>query len=244
AVLDRLPLKARPRIEAGSSRPLESRSRPRPNPGVDLLIEQARGHAPDDRLVVLVLGAATDVASALLVDPTWADRVEIVAIGFDRWPEGGDPWNVKNDVAAWQVLLGSRAPIVVGDIAVTRRHLKMDAAQANALLSDRGEAGRSLSTLLQGWLATHGDEAAAETGDRSIVPVWDEVAVAYLLGLVETKTHPRPALRADGTFDHERPRGTITWVSTIDADRLWADLGRRLERAGRRDRPGSPAGRL
>ena len=91
---------------AGSSRPLEGDT-PRPTPGVEFLIDQARGRSADDRLVVVVLGAATDVASALLIDPTLADRITIVAMGFDGWPEGRDPWNVKNDVRAWRVLLES-----------------------------------------------------------------------------------------------------------------------------------------
>src|SRR5438874_103672 len=97
-----------------------------------------RGAGPADRPAVVlttacgveVVGAATDVASALLVEPTWAERVSIVAMGFEGWPAGGDPWNVKNDVKAWQVLLDSRAPIVVGDSTVTKRDLLMTPARA------------------------------------------------------------------------------------------------------------------
>ncbi len=46
--------------------------------------------ASDDRLAVLAIGAATDLASALLLDPTITERLEIVAMGFDGWPGGND----------------------------------------------------------------------------------------------------------------------------------------------------------
>ena len=68
----------------------------------------------------MVIGAATDVASALVTDPTWGDRVAIVAMAFDGYPKGGDPWNVKNDPIAWRILLDSRAASVTASgIAVS-----------------------------------------------------------------------------------------------------------------------------
>src|SRR5262249_51524215 len=140
AVLDRLPLRERPPVLAGSSHPLSAPGRPEPNPGVDFLMARAREHSASDRLVVLIIGAPTDVASALLIDPTLADRVEIVAMAFDSWPRGGDPFNVRNDVRAWQVVLASRAPLAVGDVAATRRELAMTREKARALLGDRGPA--------------------------------------------------------------------------------------------------------
>jgi purine nucleosidase len=237
AWLDRLPSATRPRIVAGSSRPLEDGGDrpggpgpgpgPDPDPGVALLIEQARGHTAERRLDVLVIGAATDVALALRTDPTLADRIAIVAMGFYGWPEGGDPWNVKNDVRAWQVVLGSRVPVAIGDDAVCRRDLRMTPTRARRVLGGRGDA---LSALLDDWLARNGELALKLTGAPDAVPIWDEVAVAFLLGLTRQETRPRPQLRDDLTFDHARTQGTITWVTAIDADRLWADLAAGLAR--------------
>jgi inosine-uridine nucleoside N-ribohydrolase len=229
-VLSRLALGSRPPVLAGSSNPLEGRDRPRDNKGVRFLIDQAASYTSDHRLIIVVIGAATDVASALLIDPTWADRVSVVAMGFDRWPEGGDPWNVKNDVKAWQVVLASRAPIVVGDSAVSRRHLLITPARAHDLLDRTGAVGY-LAGLLDTWLEKNGKLAQAITGDAHTWPIWDEVTVAYLLGLAKTETHPRPSLRDDLSFDHKRPEGSITWVTAIDEQRLWQDLARKLSGA-------------
>jgi purine nucleosidase len=230
-VLAQLHFQPVPPVIAGSSEPLGDKTKPRLNPGVTFLLDQARGHSADDRLVVLIIGAATDVASALLADPTLADRITIVAMGFDGWPEGKDPWNVKNDVRAWQVVLESKAPIVVGDATVTKRRLQMTPEKARALFRGDAAAGSFLATSLEAWLGENGKIAESVTGSPASWPIWDEVVTAYLLGLTKTETHPRPALRDDLTFDHAAARGTITWITEIDTDRLWADLVAKLGRA-------------
>lgn len=230
-VLDRLNLKARPPVFAGSSVPLKAESRPLGNRGVDFVIEQSRNHSSKDRLVVLVIGAATDVASALRSDPKIADRIEVVAMGFSGWPEGGDPWNVKNDVKAWRVLIESPVPIVVGDAAVTRRDLAMTPAEARRRFGGRGEAGEFLVKRLETWLAENSKMAEEASGAKGTWPIWDEVVVAYLLGMTKHDSRPRPRLRDGMIFDRSSPRGTIVWITAIDSERLWTDLAARLDRA-------------
>jgi purine nucleosidase len=233
-VLTHLPVKTRPPVIAGSSVPLADAARPLPNPGVEFILRESRGFSRERRLPVLVIGAATDAASALLTDASLGNRIEIIAMGFNRWPEGTDPWNVKNDPKAWQALLRSRAPIVVGDADVTRRDLRMDRAQAKALFEARGAPGRYLSGLFTRWLDEHAELCKNETGNANAWPVWDQVTVAYLMGLTRQDVHPRPDMGEDMKFIHppagERGR-TITWITRIDADRLWCDFTGKLDAA-------------
>lgn len=238
-VLDHLLLQTRPPVIAGSSKALSHKSTPLSNPGVDFILETSGAYTPSQRLTVVVIGAATDVASALLLDPGLAERIEIIAMGFNQWPGGTDPFNVKNDIAAWQVLLESRAPIVVGDTTVTARHLRMTREGAQARFASGGVPGRYLTDLLLSWINTKGDLCAAVAGDRFSWPLWDEVTVADLLGFTQSEVYPRPTLRDDMTFAHSArapaasrlpPAERITWITTIDADRLWEDLRRKLDR--------------
>jgi inosine-uridine nucleoside N-ribohydrolase len=204
-------------------------AKPLPNPGVELLIEQAKGRTAENRLTVVVIGAATDVASALVTDPTWADRVAIVAMAFDGYPRGGDPWNVKNDPIAWRILLDSRAPIVVGDTDITRRALRMTPDRAHTLLARLPDPAKDLVARFDLWIAQNAKLAQSNTGSPIVWPIWDEVTVAYLLGMAKTETRPRPRLRDDLTFDLDNPRGTIEWVTAIDEGRLWNDLVAKLK---------------
>jgi inosine-uridine nucleoside N-ribohydrolase len=230
-VLAHVPLATKPPVFAGSSDPLLDRKHSRDNAGVEFLRDQARSHPPRERLVVLLIGPATDVASALLLEPALAERIEVVAMAFDGWPDGGDPWNVKHDLAAWQVLIESRVPIVVGDVAVTTRSLILTRQQSQARFANKGEAGAYLEKLLIDRLDRDPATAKALSGSPDAWPIWDEVASAHLLGLTKTETHPRPALRDDMTFGHPRTQGTIEWITSIDSAKLWDDLERKLERA-------------
>lgn len=231
-VLDHLTLRSRPPVIAGSSVPLGSRT-PLQNPGVDRILSESHGFTANHRLTVIVIGAATDTASAILLDPTIAARIQIVAMAFKRWPEGGDDFNVVNDPIAWQILLDSGAPIVIGDSAVTQRDLLMTAKHAHAALDESGASGHYLAGLLDHWLATQRQIVVQVTGRTDSWPVWDEVTVAYLLGMSRSQVHPRPKLRPDLSFDTSAKDGAtknsvVTWVTAIDTERLLADLARKL----------------
>ena len=234
-VLDHLPLPKRPPVIAGSSDPLRAKAELRLGLGVDFILRESRGFNRARPLTVLVIGAATDLASALLIDPSLAERIEIIAMAFSKWPEGDDSFNVKNDVKAWQVLLESPAPIVIADGAVALEHLRMTRERVQSLFEDLGKPGRYLAGLLVGWLERQSDLVQMLTGDRSSWPVWDEATVAYLLGLTKSEVHPRPRLRDDLKFEHapaEQSSGpTIRWVTWINSEKLWENFGRKLDQA-------------
>jgi purine nucleosidase len=231
-VLDRMPLRAHPVVIPGSNVPLRSRT-PIRNAGVERIISESRTFKTDHRLTVLVIGAATDVASALLTEPSLAKRIEIVAMGFSEWPKGGDHFNIANDPIAWQVILDSDVPVTIGDETVTLRDLNMTSSRAHTILDPAGDPGQYLAGLLDEWLAKNPKLAAQVTGDEKLWGVWDEVAVAHMLGMTKTEQHARPKLHADLSFDQSAKHGTITWVTAIEGERLWADLADRLQQAQR-----------
>ena len=230
-LMSKLPERFRVPVIAGLSKPLASTVVPSMSPGVEFLHEAAKGRGADNRLTVVVIGAATDVAAALLIDPTWADRITVVAMGFDNYPNGGDPWNVKNDPIAWRVLLGSNAPIVVGDTDVTRKTLRMTPDRAHTLLALLPEPGGLLLGRFDSFMAHNAKLAQRETGSTIAWPIWDSVVPAVLFGAAKVETRPRPRLKDDLGFDLDSPRGTIDWVTAIDDGKLWSDLVAKIRAA-------------
>ncbi len=226
AVLDRLPGGARVDVVPGSSVPLPDGRSPLMNAGVERIIEEAR-QSESERLRLLAIGAATDVASALLAAPDIADRVEIVAMGFQGHDLGGDEWNVKNDPFAWRVILGAQTPLTVGDATVCKQFLCLTPAEASVRPGDKGDIGRFLSDILDGWIAGNGEIARLMTGRPDTWPVWDEIVVAHLLGLTRCVSSQRPELLSDLSFRYGEDRGTMQWVEHVDVERLWSDLADR-----------------
>jgi purine nucleosidase len=230
-VLDHMGVSEPPPVIAGSSVPLAATGMPVESEAVSLLLREAQSFSPERRLAVLVIGCATDVASALMLHPTVAERIEVVAMGFNGWPEGGDLWNVKNDVPAWQTLLASPVPITVGDVAVCLRHMILTRAAARELLAPAGEAGRYLLSIMEEYLDREPDEATRMTGRPDAWPVWDLVTAAHLLGLTRTATYHRPRLREDMSFEHQVGAGEIRWITHVDEHRLWEEFARRVSEA-------------
>lgn len=221
-VLRHMNVTSPPPVVAGAAGPMADASTPIESEGSTLIRRVAADFSPERRLAVLVIGTATDVASALLLDPTLADRIEVVAMGFDGWPGGGDPFNVKNDVRAWQSLLASGAPLTVGPIDACVRHLTLTRAAAREMLSETGAPGRFLLSGLERFLDQSADHARTATGRPDAWPVWDLIAVAHLLELTRAEIHPRPRLRDDITFEHTgRASGEITWITAVEEGRLW-----------------------
>jgi len=229
-VLAKMPVTKVPPVFAGSSLALKDDSKAYYNEGVKFLIDQSRGFDKKNRLTVLNIGAATDTASALLMDPTLGDRIEIIAMGFIAYPEGGDEWNVKNDPIAWRVLLNSSAPILVGDATVTKRDLAMNVKRAKEVFVGGGAAGNYLVALLDDWGKKHPD--LVKDGNWFIR---DHVVLAHMMKLTTFDVNERPRLESDLKFSFSAPSvgtyPTINWIKSIDAPKVWDDFNAKLKAA-------------
>jgi inosine-uridine nucleoside N-ribohydrolase len=231
-VFERLGAGPLPPIFAGSRVALAER-RPLGNAGVNFIRKAARSHSAENRLVIITIGATTDVASAFLADPQLGERVEILTMGFDSWPRGGDPWNIKNDPLAYQVILDSGAPITIGSTSVTHQYLELDDQGAARMLEGHGPFAEWLNSLFQDWVTNHAALVAQVVQPRHWV-IWDSVVAAQLLGFTMTERHPRPALNlSDLTFSFPKTQKTVNWITSIDSGKMWPDFVRRLDEASK-----------
>jgi inosine-uridine nucleoside N-ribohydrolase len=215
-------------VIAGSDAPLQNARSARDNAGVELLLRVSRQYSPSHRLVVLSTGAATDVASAIVEDPSIADRVRLVAMGFTDWPRGGPEFNITNDPLAWQVILASNVPLVVGSAEATKRALRMTSRDAAALMRPHGAIGEYLFTMFDSWVATNPELVAKMVSPGTWV-IWDEVVVAYVLGLAAGDDVARPRLEPDLSFSHPKTSERITWITQIESDRVWRDFTHKID---------------
>ena len=219
-------------VVAGSPEPLQDAKTPRENAGVDLLLRLSGDFSKSRRLIVFAIGASTDVASAILKDPSIANRITVVAMGFIDWPNGGDFFNVKNDPLAWQVILNSDVPLVIGSGTAGKRGLKLTRAEAAALMRSHGPTGEYLYSLFDDWLTREPKLVAQVVAPEAWI-IWDEVVVAYALGLARGREVPRPQLQPDLSFSHPDTTKRITWLDEVDTEKLWRDFTRKIDSRAR-----------
>ena len=221
-VENRLGMSSHPALVEGGSLPLQNSKTPRTSPAVRFLVETSRRFTRDNRLTVLMIGAATDVASAILTDPTFVDRVRVVQMGFPD-EKGGEEFNIANDVHAVQAILDSKVPLVIGPGNVCRASLSLSLDQARAMLASRGAIGAWLWEEYQAWYYREVKPLRVDDFSKPWV-IWDNIALAYVLGMTEQHPLPRPGMRDDMSFVPGSTDRTVTWITDVDEERMWADF--------------------
>ena len=161
----------------GSRTYLPDEKTPVDSPAARHLCELAMTYSVEKPLYVVAIGAITNVASALLLEPRIADRIVLVWLGghFDTWPDTRE-FNLFQDVAGARVVFGCGCPLVqlpcmgvVSSFYVTGPELRTWLSGKNALcdylVSPHGRGGRILcggASLEPRDLGCDGSRVAAE----------------------------------------------------------------------------------
>jgi len=221
-VENRMGMRGHPPLIEGGSEPLQKSVTGKRSPAVDFLIKTSRKFSKEKRLTVLMIGAATDVASAILIEPSIVDRIRVVQMGFTN-EQGGDEFNIANDVHAVQAILNSSVPLVIGPGDVCRASLSLTFEQARKMLEKRGAIGSWLWEEWQAWYFRVVKPLRVNDFSKSWV-IWDDIALAYVLGLTTQHNSARPRMLDNMKFENVRTDREVTWITDVDEDRLWADF--------------------
>ena len=224
-ILNLLRLAGRRDLEAvtfrGSERYLPSETEAVDSPAARALIAEAMAHTPEAPLYVVAIGAITNVASAVLLEPAIRERIVIVWLGGHsfEWPNT-EEFNMRQDVAAARVVFGCGAAVVqlpcmgvVSSFTTTGPELKEHLAGKNALCD---------------YLVRHTCEEVAAYNTDGIWSrvIWDVTAVGWLMGgdLMEDRIVPSPIPQYDHHYSHDPSRHPAKYVWYINRDALMRDL--------------------
>jgi purine nucleosidase len=183
---------------------------PRDSAAARFIIDEARKTPDDRKLVVVCIGASTNLASALKLAPDIAPRIRAYVMGF-RYDATKGAWNksefnIRRDLNAADHLL---------DCEGLELHV-MDANVSLALTFDRDDAfGRQAQMgALGAYLTARWKEHCPDATTRVM---WD-------LALVQALLHPEWAKEREvETPPENRPRKV--WVyESIDAPKMRADF--------------------
>ena len=191
------------------------------------LVARALTYSPAKPLYVLAIGAITNVASALLINPRIADNIVVVWLGgHAHHYHHNREFNLKQDIAAARVVMQSGAPFiqlpchgVVDAFTVSRLELLNLIKGKNALCDH----------LADYTIAQITEERGSEVWTKVI---WDAVAVAWFFNDDGTLMHSR-VINAilpsyDGLYE-EKPIDTqIGYVFAIRRDAIFNDMLEKL----------------
>ncbi len=109
-IVDLMHLEGRYPILMGAEKPLLDECTPVDSEGARFIIEEAMKE--DERpLYIGMQGSITDLASAILMKPEICGRMTAIWIGGGNYPEGGEEYNLLQDIAAANVVFKSKMPL-------------------------------------------------------------------------------------------------------------------------------------
>lgn len=218
-----------PIVFEGSRTYLPDERTPVDSPAARELVRLAKDYSPEKPLYVVAIGAITNVASALLMDPAIKDNIVIVWLGGHalEWPETGE-FNMMQDVAAARVVFGCGAPVVQLPCMGVVDHFYATGSELRYWLGGKN--------ALCDYLVAHTEEAANAYAAGKVWSrvIWDVTAVGWLLNdgnrLMEGRIIPAPLPQYDNHYSIDFTRHPSCYVWCIHRDALMQDLVEKLTR--------------
>ena len=199
-------------IHRGSDRFLPDMQTPVQSDAATNLIELAL-EPRDSPLIVVAVGAITNVASALLQEPSIAENIIVVwtAAYPSFWPHPNNSFNLVQDVDAARVVFESGAPVVYIPGYFVGEKIRVTLPEMVEYIQGKGEVGDFLYALYEDFPLFGGHYAKSKV-------LWDMVTIGYLLDPTSFDERQVPAM----TLDEERhwvPGTGAPVVEPIDFER-------------------------
>lgn len=193
------------------------------------LAELAMKYSPQEPLYVVAIGAITNVASAMLLEPEIISRTVLVWLGGNAhdWPDNQE-FNCMQDVAAARVVFDSGVALVQLPCAGVVSAFTTCAGELEMFLRGKNRLCDYLVDIVER------DGAAESPYTTWTRTIWDVTAVGWLLGedFMEDRLVPSPIPQYDHHYSFDGNRHFIRYVYRINRDALFEDLFRKLAGSG------------
>lgn len=187
------------------------------------LVERAMASPDDDPLYVVAIGAITNVASAILMEPRIVEKIVVVWLGGHalHWPNTRE-FNLAQDLHASRIVLNCGVPLTLIPCMGAASHLLTTLAEVREFVQDKGAIGAYLYETFERCSPDHFGYSRV---------IWDLAAVAYLVNdawLPGELVHS-PLLSEDFRWGFDASRHFIRCVRHVHRDPVFKDLFGKLK---------------
>lgn len=219
-VIEKLDLSSPPPVFRGSTDYLPDENTPRESDAVHDLI--ARAHAAESVLYVGAIGAITNIASAILIDPSIISKIVVVWLGGHSFSwKNTLEFNLRQDIPAARVVFGSGVPMVLIPCMGVTTHLSTTIPELEYYLKGKSGIGDYLVEIVS-------DHTTDSFGWSKVI--WDVAVIAWLMepAWVPTALVHSPIVTAEGTWSFDDSRHLIRSATYVNRNPIFADLFRKL----------------
>lgn len=206
----------------GSDRYLPDDDTPVESEAARDLIKKAMSRGGDEPLYVVALGAITNVASAILMEPEIIKKIVVVWLGGHPvyWNDTRE-FNLFQDVAAARVIFDSGVPVVQIPCMGVASHLLTNIPELEASLSGKNELCDALVEIVKGYNKDHFGWAKE---------IWDISTIGYLNHpeCVPTALVHSPLLSDEGNWSMDTNRHFIKSATFVRRNGIFKDMFTKL----------------
>ncbi|MCL2159373.1 MAG: nucleoside hydrolase [Oscillospiraceae bacterium] len=212
-------------VYKGSENYLPDEKTPAISPAAEHLARLAMEYSTTSPLYIAAIGAITNIASAILINPKIIDNIVIVWLGGNglHWDDCRE-FNLHQDIAAARIIFGCGAPFVQLPCMGVVSSFTISGAELKEWLLGKNKIS---DYLAQNTIAAASSYAAGKPWTRVI---WDVTAIAWLLGgdFVADRLEKSPVPEYDGYVAHPSGRHLMKYAFHINRDALVEDLFKKL----------------
>lgn len=186
------------------------------------LVNRAMASTYDDPLYVVAIGAITNVASAILMEPRIIEKIVVVWLGGHelQWPDTKE-FNLFQDLCASRIILNCGVPLVLVPCMGVASNLRTTLSEVRDYVKPRGDIGHYLYDTYENCNSDHFAYSRV---------IWDISTIAYLVNdsWLPSVLVPSPLVSEDFRWSKDESRHFIRYVRYIDRDQVFKDFFSKL----------------
>ena len=210
-------------LPIGSNYAMSAPNLPSRSQASKFIIDQAQQLDDNEILHIAILGSCTNVASAIVQEPSIIPKLVVHYIGFWHDVETNTydkkEFNSGNDTIAVDVLLDTEGLDLNVMTATTCQHLVLNKAEVDQHLSDKNDIS---NYMINRW----------ETFDRwwTKEDIQKEHWIMWDLAIIEALIHPHLAVKETFTTPPENIKRYIEIYTSIEVDGMKKDFWKSIDR--------------
>ena len=172
---------------------------------------------------MVAIGAVSNIASAILLEPKIMEKIVVVWLGGQpHHHRHSREFNLAQDLSSSQLIFDCGVPLIQIPCQGVASHLQTTVAEIEYYVKGKGEIGDYLTEIFKAYSNDHFAWSKV---------IWDMSAVAYLIdpSWLETELVHSPILTDQVTFSVDRRRHFLRVVTHVHRDPIFRDFFRKLQ---------------
>ena len=209
-------------VYRGSTEWLSDRSKPVESDAARNIVNTVM--ASDETVYIVAIGAITNVASALIIEPAIAEKACVVWLGghSNEW-EHTREFNMVQDVKSSQTVLDSGIPFIQIPCAGVCDHLATTIPELEYYLRGKNQLCDYLVDIVRSYPPKGHEYCWSKV-------IWDVSAIAVLAipGALDTVIQATPILTDNCLYAYDKARHPMVYVRSLNRNVIFAELFRAL----------------